>query len=45
MLTEDGHPNNDYYEEDGLHVSGAGYEVWKQILLTRIFSKDTKRPD
>lgn len=39
MLTGDGYPNKEYFEEDGLHLSKEGYEVWKQILLTQIFSE------
>ncbi len=38
MLNEDGYPDKDYFEEDGLHLSKKGYEVWKQILQQRIFA-------
>lgn len=33
-----GYPNKDYFEEDGLHLSPKGYEVWKQILQDDIFA-------
>ena len=32
MLNEDGYPNAAYFEEDGLHLSKEGYEVWKEAL-------------
>src|SRR3954464_8029993 len=32
MLDEDGNPNAAYFEEDGLHLSKEGYEVWKEAL-------------
>ena len=38
ILNEQGYPNKEYFEEDGLHLSKKGYEVWKQILLARIFA-------
>ena len=38
MLDEDGYPDKDYFEEDGLHLSKKGYEVWKRILEARIFA-------
>lgn len=28
MLNEDGSPNPQYYHEDGLHLSPAGYKLW-----------------
>jgi hypothetical protein len=36
MLDETGLPVKHLYDTDGLHLSGAGYEVWKTILLTHI---------
>jgi lysophospholipase L1-like esterase len=32
MLDENGYPNAAYFEEDGLHLSKEGYEVWKEAL-------------
>lgn len=32
MLNDEGHPNAAYFEEDGLHLSKEGYEVWKEAL-------------
>jgi lysophospholipase L1-like esterase len=40
MIGEDGYPVKEYYDEDGLHLTQKGYEVWKQILLTQAFGKD-----
>ena len=39
MLGDDGYPNADLYEEDGLHLSPKGYEVWKEILLAQVFNR------
>ncbi len=36
MLGEHDFPDADYYEEDGLHLSCKGYEVWKDILLPQV---------
>ncbi len=38
MLTTEGQPNLDYFDEDGLHLSNEGYAVWKQILLAQVFA-------
>lgn len=38
MFGADGYPDADYYEEDGLHLSPKGYEVWKEILLAQVFA-------
>lgn len=32
MMAEDGNPRPDLFEEDGLHLSQAGYEVWTALL-------------
>jgi len=32
MLDENGYPNAALFEEDGLHLSKEGYEVWKEVL-------------
>ena len=39
MLGDDDYPIAEYYEEDGLHLSTSGYEVWKQILLAQVFGQ------
>jgi lysophospholipase L1-like esterase len=36
MLGDDGRPVVSYYDADGLHLSEAGYEVWRAALLTHI---------
>ncbi|HET6569328.1 MAG TPA: SGNH/GDSL hydrolase family protein [Rhodothermales bacterium] len=33
MLGPDGKPQADLFQEDGLHMSRAGYEIWDGILL------------
>lgn len=33
MLNKNGRPVKRYYADDGLHLSPAGYEVWKKIIL------------
>ncbi len=38
MLNEKVYPNAEYYEDDGLHLSKRGYEVWTKILLSHIFA-------
>jgi lysophospholipase L1-like esterase len=32
MLDENGYPNAAYFDEDGLHLSKEGYELWKEVL-------------
>jgi len=32
MLDENGYPNAAFFEEDGLHLSRKGYEVWKEAF-------------
>ena len=32
MLDENGYPNAALFDEDGLHLSKVGYEVWKEAL-------------
>ncbi len=32
MLGDDGQPRKNLYIEDGLHMSRAGYELWKNLL-------------
>jgi len=35
MLGSDGRPDNSLFQEDWLHVSPDGYQVWKKLLLDR----------
>ena len=35
MLGNDGKPVNNFYLDDGLHLSEEGYAVWKQVLLDK----------
>ena len=35
MLGSDGRPDNSLFQEDWLHVSPEGYQVWKKLLLDR----------
>ena len=32
MLADDGSLVPEYYREDGLHLTGEGYEVWREVL-------------
>jgi len=32
MIDEMGHPKKEYYQADGLHLTPAGYELWKQVI-------------
>ncbi|WPR70648.1 GDSL-type esterase/lipase family protein [Flavobacterium sp. NG2] len=32
MLTNEGTPNPNYYIEDGLHLTPAGYELWTEVI-------------
>lgn len=36
MLDRNGHPVREYFEADGLHLSAAGYALWKQIVYPRL---------
>ena len=38
MLDESGKPRVDLFEEDGLHLSAAGYEIWKEKVLQSLNS-------
>jgi lysophospholipase L1-like esterase len=31
-LTQDGRPQTELYLADGLHLNGAGYEVWASVV-------------
>lgn len=33
MYTSDGMPNAELYSDDGLHMSPAGYKIWRDVLL------------
>jgi len=32
MVDEMGHPKKEYYQADGLHLTPAGYELWKEVI-------------
>jgi hypothetical protein len=36
MIDRSGYPKKEYFEADDLHLSKEGYELWKQIILSRI---------
>ncbi|MCZ4222567.1 GDSL-type esterase/lipase family protein [Pedobacter rhodius] len=36
MLDKSGNPNPAYYDHDGLHLSAAGYLLWKEIILEKL---------
>lgn len=38
MIDKNGYPKAAYFEEDGLHLSKEGYEVWKELLLPQLAS-------
>jgi lysophospholipase L1-like esterase len=37
MIDQDGMPIDAYFEEDGLHLNGNGYALWKEIILKECF--------
>ncbi|MFC4141224.1 GDSL-type esterase/lipase family protein [Pedobacter mendelii] len=36
MLDKSGHPDPAYYHPDGLHLSRAGYQLWKSIIEAKL---------
>lgn len=36
MLKKDGRPNEIYFEADGLHLSPAGYALWKSVIEAKL---------
>ncbi len=36
MLDKYGHPDREYFEQDGLHLNKTGYELWKTIIQAEI---------
>lgn len=36
MLGEDGRPRKDLFIKDGLHLNGAGYELWSQMVAAEL---------
>jgi lysophospholipase L1-like esterase len=36
MLSADSHPQNNYFLNDGLHLSDAGYQVWARIIKQKL---------
>jgi len=33
MLKPDGHPMDDIFEDDKLHMNAKGYDIWQKIIL------------
>ena len=43
MLRPDGRPNREFFTEDGLHMSPAGYKLWSELISPfrhRMFTED-----
>lgn len=40
MLDANGYPKKEYFTEDRLHLSAAGYSLWKQIVYAAISSNN-----
>ncbi|QKJ28833.1 GDSL family lipase [Mucilaginibacter mali] len=38
MLKKDGRPNEIYFEKDGLHLTKAGYTLWKSVIEVKLSS-------
>lgn len=36
MLDKDGNPNPAYFDHDGLHLSEAGYRLWKLVITEKL---------
>jgi lysophospholipase L1-like esterase len=36
MLDKNGNPDKSYFEADGLHLNGKGYELWKSIIYPKL---------
>lgn len=36
MIDKNGYPKKEYYDHDDLHLSPEGFELWKQMLLSRL---------
>ena len=36
MVDETGHPKNDFFVTDGLHLSEKGYELWKEAIYNSL---------
>ena len=36
MLGEDGRPRPEFYQEDGLHMTPAGYAIWTRLIRPRL---------
>ena len=38
LLDPHGEPDNDHYAFDGLHLSASGYDIWRDIIYSRLLS-------
>jgi lysophospholipase L1-like esterase len=36
MLNKEGQPERSYYEQDGLHLSKEGYDLWKRVIQSHL---------
>lgn len=36
MVDPEGYPKKNLFEDDGLHINSAGYELWKNILFSSL---------
>lgn len=36
MVDKSGYPKKEYLDNDDLHLSAAGYDLWKQIVLSKL---------
>ena len=43
MLNPDGSRNPDLYVSDGLHLSQAGYDVWRQVVVPFVMKREAQR--
>ena len=40
MLNVDGSRNPDLYVSDGLHLSQAGYDVWRRVVVPFVMKRE-----
>lgn len=40
MLDKTGYPKKEYFEADDLHLSPEGYDLWRQVILSKISSSN-----
>ncbi|UKT65872.1 SGNH/GDSL hydrolase family protein [Pedobacter mucosus] len=42
MLDKSGKPDPSYFDQDGLHLSKAGYRLWQKIILEKLSKRHLK---